>query len=68
MRAKRALFLLFFAALFTFSDTHSSVNDEAIISENFPINLSTYQFFDNLAQQQPKPGVLPYNLITVLFF
>ena len=67
MRAKRALFLLFFAALFTFSDTHSSVNDEAILSENFPIKLSTYQFFDNLAQQQPKPGVLPYNLITVLF-
>ena len=67
MRAKRALFLLFFTALFTFSNTHSSVNDEAILSEDFPSKLSTYGFFDNLAQQQPKLGVLPYNLITVLF-
>ncbi len=67
MRAKKALFLLFFTALFTFSNTHSSVNDEAILSEDFPSKLSTYGFFDNLAQQQPKLGVLPYNLITVLF-
>ena len=67
MRAKRTLSWLLFVALFTFSDTHSSVNDEAILSENLPIKLSTYRFFDNLAQQQPKSGVLPYNLITVLF-
>ena len=67
MRSKRTLYYLLFAVLFLSSDIHSSVNDEAILSENFPIKLSDYQFFENLTQQQPKPDVLPYNLITVLF-
>ena len=50
-----------------FSNTQANVNDEAILSEDFPIKLSTYGFFDNLGEQRPKSEVLPYSLITVLF-
>ena len=67
MRSKRTLYYLFFVVFFVSSDIHSQVNDEAIITEDFPIKLSDYRFFENLTQQQPNPDVLPYNLITVLF-
>ena len=58
---------MFFVVFFVSSDIHSRVNDEAILTEDFPIKLSDYRFFENLTQQQPKSDVLPYNLITVLF-
>ena len=67
MRSKRTLYYLFFVVFFVSSDIHSRVNDEAILTEDFPIKLSDYRFFENLTQQQPNPDVLPYNLITVLF-
>ena len=67
MRAKKSILWLVIAALFMFSNTQANVNDEAILSEDFPIKLSTYGFFDNLGEQRPKSEVLPYSLITVLF-
>jgi len=51
MRAKKSILWLVITALFMFSNTQANVNDEAILSEDFPIKLSTYGFFDNLGEQ-----------------
>ena len=46
---------------------YSMVNDDIILSDIPPKHLSQYGFFLNQKQQNPAPGVLPYDLITPLF-
>ena len=48
-------------------NVYSSVNEEAILSDNYPSKLSEYGFFSNQAKQIPEAEILPYSLITPLF-
>ena len=48
-------------------NVYSSVNEEAILSNDYPSKLSEYGFFSDQVKQIPEAEVLPYSLITPLF-
>ena len=55
--------LLFFASTLK----AQSINDNAIMSDNFPKMLSEYNFFNDPIAQIPANKVIPYQLMTELF-
>lgn len=53
--------------LFLSCNIYASVNEEAILSDDYPNTLSEFGFFSDQAKQIPEVDVLPYSLITPLF-
>ena len=60
---------LFLAGLLFFANIlkAESINDNAIMSDNFPKMLSEYNFFKDPIAQVPTNKVIPYQLMTELF-
>ena len=59
--------VLSFSLCILFTSPIFAVNDSAILADEFPTTLSSYEFFKDLSRQIPEDEVIPYNLITVLF-